>query len=55
MAAEGHQIASHTWSHQNFSQMSTTQARNQMIYNEIALNDILGYIPTYMRSELEII
>ena len=50
MAAEGHQIASHTWSHQNFSQMSTTQAQNQMVWNEIAFNDILGYFPTYMRS-----
>ncbi|KAK8108643.1 polysaccharide deacetylase [Apiospora sp. TS-2023a] len=54
MAAEGHQIASHTWSHQNFSQMSTTQAQNQMIWNEIALNDILGYIPTYMRPPFSI-
>ncbi|KAK8092084.1 polysaccharide deacetylase [Apiospora hydei] len=54
MAAEGHQIASHTWSHQNFSQMSTTQAQNQMIWNEIALNDILGYIPTYMRPPYSI-
>lgn len=52
MADEGHQIASHTWSHQNFSQLSTTQAQNQMIYNEIALNDILGYFPTYMRLAL---
>ncbi|KAK8848875.1 carbohydrate-binding module family 18 [Apiospora arundinis] len=54
MAAEGHQIASHTWSHQNFSQMSTTQAQNQMIWNEIALNDILGYFPTYMRPPFSI-
>ncbi|KAK7918269.1 peptidoglycan-N-acetylglucosamine deacetylase [Apiospora marii] len=54
MAAEGHQIASHTWSHQNFSQMTTTQAQNQMIWNEIALNDILGYIPTYMRPPFSI-
>jgi len=54
MAAEGHQIASHTWSHENFSQTTTTQARNQMIWNEIALNDILGYIPTYMRPPYSI-
>ncbi|KAK7751312.1 hypothetical protein SLS62_006718 [Diatrype stigma] len=54
MAAEGHQIASHTWSHENFSAMSDTQARDQMIYNEIALNDILGYIPTYMRPPYSI-
>ena len=81
MAAEGHQIASHTWSRkylcsswqtvlqcspqptdttksanagghnvdENFSAISDTQARNQMLWNEIAFNDILGYIPTYMR------
>ncbi|KAI1861368.1 uncharacterized protein JN550_010898 [Neoarthrinium moseri] len=54
MAAEGHQIASHTWSHQNFSQMSAVQAQNQMLWNEIALNDILGYIPTYMRPPFSI-
>jgi peptidoglycan/xylan/chitin deacetylase (PgdA/CDA1 family) len=50
MAAEGHQVASHTWSHQNFSDVTATQARNQVLWNEIALNDILGYIPTYLRS-----
>ncbi|KAI1268517.1 carbohydrate esterase family 4 protein [Xylariaceae sp. FL1019] len=54
MAAEGHQIASHTWSHENFSQLTTTQFTNQIIYNEIALNDILGYFPTYMRPPFSI-
>ncbi|KAI0381043.1 carbohydrate-binding module family 18 [Hypomontagnella monticulosa] len=54
MAAEGHQIASHTWSHENFSQLTTTQFKNQMIWNEIALNDILGYFPTYMRPPYSI-
>ncbi|EMR72753.1 putative chitin deacetylase protein [Eutypa lata UCREL1] len=39
---------------ENFTQMSDEQARNQMIYNEIALNDILGYIPTYMRPPYSI-
>lgn len=50
MAAEGHQVASHTWSHQNFSDVTTVQAQNQVLWNEIAFNDILGYIPTYLRS-----
>ncbi|KAI0166297.1 hypothetical protein GGR57DRAFT_496567 [Xylariaceae sp. FL1272] len=54
MAAEGHQIASHTWSHENFSQLTTTQFTNQIIYNEIAFNDILGYFPTYMRPPFSI-
>ena len=51
MAAEGHQIASHTWSHENYSQLTTTQFQNQIYWNEIAFNDILGYFPTYIRYE----
>ncbi|KAI0528113.1 carbohydrate esterase family 4 protein [Xylaria bambusicola] len=54
MAAEGHQIASHTWSHENYSQLTTTQFRNQIYWNEIAINDILGYFPTYMRPPFSI-
>ncbi|CAK7218751.1 hypothetical protein SBRCBS47491_003616 [Sporothrix bragantina] len=54
MIAEGHQVASHTWSHQNASQMTTEQYRNQIIWNEIAFNDILGFFPTYMRPPFSI-
>ncbi|KAI1331144.1 carbohydrate-binding module family 18 [Xylariaceae sp. FL0255] len=53
-AAEGHQIASHTWSHENYSTLSTAQFKDQMIWNEIAFNDILGYFPTYMRPPYSI-
>lgn len=49
MIAEGHQIASHTWSHQNQSQLTTSQYKDQIIWNEIAIADVLGYFPTYMR------
>jgi peptidoglycan/xylan/chitin deacetylase (PgdA/CDA1 family) len=49
MIAEGHQVASHTWSHENASTLTDTQMKNQMIWNEIAFNDILGFFPTYMR------
>ena len=49
MAAEGHQIASHTWSHQNYSTLTAAQYQNQIYYNEIAFANILGYFPTYMR------
>lgn len=49
MASEGHQIASHTWSHQRLPEISDVQLNNQIIYNEVALADILGYFPTYMR------
>ncbi|CAG8971104.1 hypothetical protein HYALB_00010681 [Hymenoscyphus albidus] len=49
MAAEGHQIASHTWSHQNLSSLDPVTFDNQMIHNEMAIRNILGYFPTYMR------
>ncbi|PON23326.1 hypothetical protein TGAM01_v207853 [Trichoderma gamsii] len=49
MKADGHQIASHTWSHQRLPTLGKTLLRQQMIYNEIALADILGFFPTYMR------
>ncbi|KAK0737018.1 hypothetical protein B0T21DRAFT_364242 [Apiosordaria backusii] len=54
MHAEGHQIASHTWSHQNASQLTNTQFTNQMVWNEIAINSILGFFPTYMRPPYSI-
>ncbi|KAL7917460.1 carbohydrate esterase family 4 protein [Trichoderma austrokoningii] len=49
MKADGHQIASHTWSHQRLPTLSRSLLRKQMIYNEIAIADILGFFPTYMR------
>jgi hypothetical protein len=54
MIAEGHQIASHSWSHQNYSQLTTAQFQNQIYWNEIALNDILGFFPTYWRPPFSI-
>ncbi|KAK4123795.1 carbohydrate esterase family 4 protein [Parathielavia appendiculata] len=54
MHAEGHQIGSHTWSHQNASQLTNTQFTNQMVWNEIAINSILGFFPTYMRPPYSI-
>ncbi|KAM0321422.1 hypothetical protein ACHAQA_010138 [Verticillium albo-atrum] len=49
MIAEGHQIASHTWSHQRLTTVTESKFRNQMHYLEIALADLFGYFPTYMR------
>jgi peptidoglycan/xylan/chitin deacetylase (PgdA/CDA1 family) len=50
MFSDGHQIASHTWSHQKLTELSETQFRRQMIFNEIAIADLLGgKFPTYMR------
>jgi peptidoglycan/xylan/chitin deacetylase (PgdA/CDA1 family) len=49
MIAEGHQVGSHTWSHPDMATLTAQQQRDQMIRNEIALVDILGFFPTYMR------
>jgi peptidoglycan/xylan/chitin deacetylase (PgdA/CDA1 family) len=49
MDAEGHQIASHTWTHLDLSAISSFDRKNQMWKNEMALRNIVGKIPTYMR------
>jgi peptidoglycan/xylan/chitin deacetylase (PgdA/CDA1 family) len=49
MHSEGHQIASHTWSHQNLNDITRQQRLQQMFSNEMALRNILGFFPTYMR------
>jgi hypothetical protein len=49
MDADGHQIASHTWSHADLSAISSAQRKDEMYKLEMALRNILGYIPTYMR------
>ncbi|KAK4937715.1 hypothetical protein LTR10_021725 [Elasticomyces elasticus] len=49
MHADGHQIASHTWTHQNLTDMSEEHMINQMHYNEMAFRNVLGFFPTYMR------
>ncbi|KAK3939044.1 hypothetical protein QBC46DRAFT_316660 [Diplogelasinospora grovesii] len=49
MYAEGHQIGSHTWSHQDLSAVTAQQRHDQIVKNEMALVDILGFFPTYLR------
>jgi hypothetical protein len=49
MYNKGHQIASHTWSHQDLSVISQGQRYDQMIKNEMAIQNIIGKYPTYMR------
>ncbi|KAF2120461.1 hypothetical protein BDV96DRAFT_266726 [Lophiotrema nucula] len=49
MIAEGHQVASHTWSHQDLSAITKAQRMDQMVKNEMAFNNIIGKFPTYMR------
>ncbi|EJT78333.1 chitin deacetylase [Gaeumannomyces tritici R3-111a-1] len=45
----GHQIASHTWSHQDMTTLSKQQRHDQIVKNEIAIASILGVLPTYFR------
>lgn len=49
MITDGHQVASHTWSHQNLSAITQAQRINQMVRNEMAIRNIIQKFPTYMR------
>ncbi len=49
MHKEGHQIAAHTWTHQNLSALNDTELEDQFHYVEMALRNVLGFIPTYWR------
>ena len=49
MHTDGHQIGSHTWTHLDLSTLSSLDRKNQMWKNEMALRNILGFFPTYMR------
>ena len=49
MVAEGHQIASHTWSHYDLSTLTSVDRIQQMVKNERAIANIIGKYPTYMR------
>ncbi|THX11715.1 glycoside hydrolase/deacetylase [Aureobasidium pullulans] len=48
--SSGHQVASHTWTHpQTLDSMSVAQLTTEMQKLEIALVNIIGVKPTYMR------
>lgn len=49
MIAEGHQVASHTFSHYDLEDLSSDQRKQQMVKNERAIANIIGKYPTYMR------
>lgn len=49
MDAEGHQLASHTWSHQDLSAITKAQRYEQMVKLEMAMANIVNKFPTYMR------
>ncbi|KAF5589067.1 chitin deacetylase 1 [Fusarium pseudoanthophilum] len=49
MHSEGHQLASHTWSHQDLTASSDEVRQQQIIYNEMAFRNIFGFFPKYLR------
>lgn len=49
MRDEGHQIGSHGWSHANLSAVSPERREKEIIYNEMALRNIVGFFPKYFR------
>jgi hypothetical protein len=49
MVAEGHQIASHTWSHYSMTAIPSALRKQQMVKNERAIANVIGKYPTYMR------
>ncbi|KAL9007238.1 MAG: hypothetical protein Q9188_000041 [Gyalolechia gomerana] len=49
MVDEGHQVASHTWSHYNLTNIPSDMRQQQMVKNERAIANIIGKYPTYMR------
>ena len=49
MINEGHQVASHTWSHYSLSNITSDMRKQQMVKNERAFANIIGKYPTYMR------
>lgn len=49
MITDKHQIASHTWSHQDLSTLTKEGRYEQMIRLEMALYNVIGKFPAYMR------
>lgn len=49
MNSDGHQVASHSWSHQDLNNITRKQRRDQILKNEAAIRNIIGGFPTYMR------
>jgi peptidoglycan/xylan/chitin deacetylase (PgdA/CDA1 family) len=45
----GHQLASHTWSHADLSTLTEANRRAEMYKLEMAMRNIVGFFPTYMR------
>ncbi|CAE7229117.1 unnamed protein product [Rhizoctonia solani] len=46
---QGHQIASHTWSHPHLPSLSAPQIQNELISINAAIEGITGAVPAFMR------
>lgn len=49
MVTEGHQVGTHTWSHADLATLDEEDITSQLLDNEQALVQDLGFIPTYFR------
>lgn len=49
MVNEGHQVATHTWAHEDLTTVDEYGILDQLLFNEQALVQALGKIPTYFR------
>lgn len=49
MHKEGHQLASHTFTHPDLSTISRAEVTEQLVKNEAVFADVLGFVPTYFR------
>ncbi|KAF5329758.1 hypothetical protein D9619_009114 [Psilocybe cf. subviscida] len=47
--SQGHQVASHGWSHQYLTNLSASQIRTEMALVDQALRKIIGVTPAFMR------
>ncbi|WP_443032740.1 polysaccharide deacetylase family protein [Streptomyces sp. BA2] len=49
MAAEGHEVASHTWSHKILTDITPDEAREELRRPNEAIEKLIGHKPTLMR------
>ncbi|KAK4451229.1 hypothetical protein QBC34DRAFT_484090 [Podospora aff. communis PSN243] len=49
MHDEGHQLGSHSWSHANFTKLTSQGRREELLKVESMFASVLGFIPTYFR------
>ena len=49
MISEGHQIGSHGWGHENLEKATPEVREKQIIYNEMAIRNVIGMVPKYFR------